>query len=112
MSGWAPKFGGLPNLRKVIGMAYVRKLVLREELVDGERTLEDIMLEGVLFLKPHSTQNADGNLKTFCTILFPHLIMHLLNISYNLYNINLLDPLSGVWDWDRFEKFDTQFEVG
>jgi hypothetical protein len=72
----------------------------------GIITIEDIMKEGVIFLK-----NVSGSLQAGYYIVIPQIILHMLNCRYNFIPLNLLEPLEGVWNWKKFENFESKLEA-
>jgi len=100
-------FGGFEGLKKVISICITKKRVSLETQVNDNLTIEDIQKNGVIFLQPIGSSDTD----TFYVVI-PLIILDRLNTAFFIWNeISLLDPLKGVWNWNRFEEWECVFEL-
>lgn len=73
-------------------------------LPTGGKTIEDYMIEGIVLLKPSTT---DGEYY----IVIPLILLSMLNSQTVHIPFNVIEPLSSVWDWKKFESFEASFEL-
>jgi hypothetical protein len=104
VSEWNAKFGSFNNLKFLLACVITQRSVRRDTALPDNATVEDVEKEGVIFLKPASFGAY--------VVTIPQLILHMLNLANIVFpDINLLDPLSEAWDWNRFEEFEVHFDA-
>ncbi|KYQ91067.1 hypothetical protein DLAC_07969 [Tieghemostelium lacteum] len=99
---WMQTCQTIKNVKMIIAMSISGKLVdLTTKLPDNELEIEDVVKGGIIFLKksPYGYY-----------ITYPLLILEILNECFNFTTLNLMEPLSPDWSWNKFVEFEAEFE--
>lgn len=107
---WIQKFKSPENLRWALVKSVAGATVRMDSILPSGDTVEDLMVEGLIFLKPETF----GENEESYYLVMPLFLLNVANTKLKPSPIplpNLIEPLEGVWNWQRFENFVNNFEV-
>jgi hypothetical protein len=92
----------IEDIRQVFTWSIIGKIVCKSTKLPSGATIGETMEKGLIFLFPF---------KTGYQLVLPLLLLHCINLKYLFIpEFNMLEPLTGVWTWEKFEEFEVTFE--
>jgi len=94
----------MDNLKQIIALSINAIFVPLDMKLFNDRTIEDIMKVGIVFLSPTKNEG-------LYHIVIPLVILHCWNITWNFFPVSFDLPLKKNWNWSSFETWDCAYQL-